>query len=414
MINFANVVAHKTMNLLAERKALLYPNGTAFYLWKRADRLVIIFDVDEIDVRRVDEEFAHMLSTRLNGRRVVRTNSRGVFFQVGIEIPPAPLDLVTMPLIVAEQPTPTSIPVGMTGRGALWLDLIEADSILLTGSRGMGKTGMMHGWIQSLLNGNQVEVRAWDGKDGSEFGRYADRPNFQLLADLEASLRELLIEANRRRMVLRSSGHPNARVYSENVELMKPIALVIDEAALVPDRSKMLLKEIVERCRDTGIHPVFGTNNPRQSELVVKSNLVTRISLAVPSLDASVMALGYKGANELPRLQGRGLIERNARLVEFQAFRVTYPAPTEEALRKVADSVEMVMAVTQPAQADIDTARILALHEQGKSDHAIVGELFGVTSGRPYTRYLAIVKNITSTSATSAPILVPQNGILAA
>ena len=100
--------------------------------------------------------------------------------------------------------------------------------------------------------------------------------------------------------------------------------------------------QIVERCRDTGVHPIFGTNNPQQSGLVVKSNLVTRISLAVPALAASVMALGVSGAEKLPKVQGRGLIERDARMVEFQAFLVDCPMPSDEALRIVADSVETV------------------------------------------------------------------------
>lgn len=400
---FSNVVAAKTFNLLNERKALIYGDGTAFYLWPLADRLVIVFDADEIHLPKVDDEFAHVLSSRLQGRRVKRTNSRGVFLQIGLDISPAPLDLVEIPLDMSKQPTPTSLPIGMTGRGPLWIDLLDADSILLTGSRGMGKTGMMHGWAQCLLNGDQVEVRAWDGKDGSEFGRYADRSKFRLLVNLEQSLRDLLLEAKRRRETLTRSGHPNAKVYSQYVEPMTPVVLMIDEAALVPERSRSLLVELVERCRDTGVYPIFGTNNPQQSSLIVKSNLVTRISLAVPSLAASVMSIGMSGAEKLPKVQGRGLMEWGARMVEFQSFHVTYPVPTAEAVTKL-----MMVQEEAEAPAIEEQARILELHGQGKSAHAIAGELFGLTSGRPYLRKLDEIKAITSTSATSAPAFVPE------
>jgi hypothetical protein len=343
---------------------------------------------------------------------VVRTNSRGVFLQVGREIPPAPMDMTEAPLDLTHQPSALHIPIGMTRRGELWLDLVEADSILLGGSRGMGKTAIIHGWIQALLDG-LVEVRAWDGKDGSEFGRYADRPQFKLLSNLEASLRELIAESARRRATLLKSGHPNAKVYNEQGgEQMTPIALIVDEAALVKESVRPLLKELVERARDTGVHPIFGTNNPQQAQLVVKANLVTRISLAVPTLSASVMVLGFSGAEKLPRQQrGRGLIERNARLTEFQAFRVTYPAPSPDALRTVADSVE----TASPKEASPDESeRIVALHQQGKSATAIVRELFGLSGGRVWERRIAEVKavlsNLVATTTTDGS-LHPENGL---
>lgn len=403
MTDFANVVAFKTMNLLAERKALLYEDGTAFYLWKRGDRLVIIFDTDEINLKRVDAEFAHLLSTRLNGRRVVRTNSRGVFLQVGREIPPAPMDLVAIPLDLGGQPTPTSIPIGMTGRGPFWLDLIRADSILLGGSRDMGKTTMIHGWIQSLLNGGSVQVRAWDGKDGSEFGRYADRPNFMTLGDLEHALRDLLLEANKRRALLKNSGFANAKEYSVNVDTMNPIALVIDEAALVPERSKILLKEIVERCRDTGIHPIFGTNNPQQSALVVKSNLVTRISLAVPHLSASVMVLGHSGAETLRRTPGRGLIEWGGSMVEFQAFRVERPMPSDDAKKALA-----AIEPTEPTPLDETTRLAESIRSQWDSSMSKrkTAELLGKTYAGAWAAKIDKIVAILGATTTPTPVFM--------
>src|SRR3990172_2026498 len=144
MNNFSQVVAYKTLNLLAERKALIYPEGTAFYIWPAQNRLVIVFDADEINLQRVDDTFAHGLSTRLNGRRVKRTNSRGVFLQVGYDIPPAPLEMIEKPLKLSEQPSPFHLPVGSTGEGDLWISLTDGDSFLIGGTRNFGKTGLLH------------------------------------------------------------------------------------------------------------------------------------------------------------------------------------------------------------------------------------------------------------------------------
>jgi len=418
---FLTRVAWRAMDLLNERKALLYPDGTAFWVWPRDDRAILIFDPVQIDLRRVNDVFAHELSTRLGGRRVVHTNSRGVFLQVGYDIPPALIDLAESPLDLGAQPTPLHIPIGMTGRGALWLDLVEADSILIGGSRGMGKTGMMHGWIQVLLHGGQVEVWAWDGKQGSEFGRYADRPQFQLLSKLETSLYLLIQTSNRRRVILTKSGYPNAQVYNANAnaqggEQMQPIALIVDEAALVRESIRPLLKELVERARDTGVHPIFGTNNPQQSQLVVKSNLVTRISLAVPTLSASVMVLGSSGAEKLPRQRGRGLIERNARMVEFQAFGVTYPIPSEQALQKMADCFQQAHTPLESAPMEREHERILALHEQGKSMSAIVREVYNVSGGDTFLRRMGEVKAILAdtTTTTTSPKPLPILGLTGA
>jgi len=68
--NFPAQVAWKTLNLLVERKGLIYPTGTAFYVWQRSNRVIVAFDPSAIQLERVNEDFAHALSTRLHGRRV--------------------------------------------------------------------------------------------------------------------------------------------------------------------------------------------------------------------------------------------------------------------------------------------------------------------------------------------------------
>ena len=202
--NFSVLVAVKTLALLDQRKARLYPDQKTFYVWPREDRVVVILDPSMIDIGKVNQDFAHRLSTMLRGRLVVRTNSRGLFLQVGLDIPLALAALDSKPLDLSQQPTPYSMPIGSTLSGNdLWVGLMEGDSFLMAGSRGMGKTGLIHGCIQALLHGGKVEVYGFDGKRGVEFSRYIGDHMFRMVHKLGETLAVLkTIAASRRRKLL--------------------------------------------------------------------------------------------------------------------------------------------------------------------------------------------------------------------
>lgn len=337
---FVKVAAYRAMDLLNERRALISPDGIAFWAWPREDRLILIFDPAQIDLRKLNDVFAHELSTRLSGRRVKRTNSRGLYLQVGYEIPLAPTELVTHPLDLTQQLSPWHMPIGNTQSGPLWLSLIEGDSFFVTGLRGMGKTGELHGMIQALLAGGETLVYAWDGKEHAEYLRYVGRPNFTLLPmdGLQAGLESIQKEATARMRTLAMSGHPNIQAYNAaGGAPILPIALIIDEVAEVEDQA-LLLKQVKVN-RAAGVHPIFATNDPSKSSVVAKSNLGTRISFKVASSSDSMMGLGRPGANRLPSVRGRGLIERDGRLVEFQSFVVDYPKPSAEGMQWLAEQM---------------------------------------------------------------------------
>jgi hypothetical protein len=333
--NFSLRVANKVLDLLDERKARLYDDRKTFYVWPRDDRLMIIFDAGAVDGGKVNDDFAHRLSTRLQGRRVVRTNSRGLFLQIGFDIPPAAVELTSAALDLSRQPSEYHMPIGSTSNGELWVSLLEGDSFLVAGSRGMGKTGFIHGCIQALLHGGKVEVYGFDGKRGVEFSRYIGHPMFRMVHSLGETLTALKAIAKNRRTKLLISGQPNIVLYNERnpMDAMLPIAIFVDEAALTNDEEKAALVQIVERERDTGFYPVLATNRPEAAALLVKTNLVTRICFPVPSWNASNMVLGMNGAESLPKMQGRGLIVFKARVSEFQCFLVKYPEPTEETVK---------------------------------------------------------------------------------
>ena len=410
--NLINQVAWRVLNLLIERKAMLHPAGTVFYVWQRADRIIVAFDPDTIDAKRVNEEFAHALSTRLHGRRVVFTNSRGVFMQVGLEIPTAPRPLETRPLDLSRQPSAWHLPIGMTNNGPLWIPLVSAISILIGGSTGMGKTGEEHAWIQALLHGGRTLVYAWDGKHSVEFIRYADKPNFHLMTNV-SQLEGLQALLQQREQQLLQSGSVNILMHNEKHpnDFILPIALFVDEAADLPDSAKALLQQMISIYRFVGLYPIVATNQPKQAEMFDKTNLHTRLAFRVPHHVNSTTILGNKGAEDLPDVCGRGLIHWRGRLIEFQSFQVTLPDVSEEALRLVADSPAAPKPAEDPLIAEI---RQLAesIRDQWKPEMSgsAVGRLLGKTySGSWYQKINRIIAYLSSSTSPATPGVGVEN-----
>lgn len=404
-------IASSTLTLLEQRRARLNPERTSFYVWARPDRAVVIFDTSVINMGKIDHGFAHDLSTSLQGRKVVRTNSRGLFLQVGYDIPPMLDDLTVKPLDLSTQPSPFHMPIGSSAKGDIWISLIDGDSFFVVGMRGKGKSAEVHGFIQALLHGGQTLIYAWDGKDNAEYLRYVGTDNFTLIPmnGLQNGLRAVQEETQRRMRTLAMSGHPNIISFNEQADeqnVMKPIALVIDEVAEVDDQA-LLLKQVKVN-RAAGVYPIFATNDPTKSAVVAKSNLATRISFYVPSSSDSITGFGRPGANKLPSTRGRGLVIVNGRVTEFQSFLIDYPKPTEAAQQWLVSQLaaESEAPVIEPTDTDeVDAARVLELHGAGKSPTAIAYELTGSKGGRVWNRVKERVQEIiaTATTATKSP-----------
>src|SRR5512142_2742385 len=177
------------------------------YVWLQPDRVVLI--VNPLRVKNLDAltkpRFEHHLATVLQGRRVVVTNHRGIFVQVGY-YPEPHQEPASRPLDLAAQPSPLHLPIGMTASGDLWLSLVDLDAVLIGGSRRMGKTNLLHGWIAALLQGKAARLILFDGKGGVEFARYANQSRCQVVPQaLGPMLGELYAEMNRRFDILKEA-----------------------------------------------------------------------------------------------------------------------------------------------------------------------------------------------------------------
>jgi hypothetical protein len=261
--------------------------------------------------------------------------------------------------------------------------------------------------IQALLHGNKTQVYAWDGKGGLEYQAYIGRPNFHFISNAENGLRDLARLLEKRQSQLRASGHPNIIKHNEaGEEYIQPIALIVDEIALLSDPMKLTLKHMIEYYGAAGLYPILATNNPTQAAVLCKGNLSTRICLPVPSFSDSLTVLSMKGAETLTE-RGRGLVIWDGRLIEFQSFHVTYPTPSDDQRRLLS---EMVSAESQPATPP-DEITVLAESirdrwSPGMSLNTVSGLLGKPYAGSSWTfKVKKVVEYLTTTTIQNPPIL---------
>jgi hypothetical protein len=288
-----------------------------------------------------DQRFRAQLSSTLGGLKVTYSNSTGFRLAVILE-DNSPIGEARL-LDLSEQPGPWHVPIGDLLDGKkLWLSIIEMDSVLVGGSRRMGKTRLLHGWIQALSNTGQTLLYLWDGKPNCiEFGRYADRAGVTVIGaqNLADGVRELSEIMMQRAALLAQAGVVDFQSYNAQVTELQPVVFIVDELAaisLLPGADDILrtIEDLISRGGAFGIYPVLATQRPTANAVrgVSKTNLQTRISLPVPSHTDSQIILERVGAEKLPKIKGRLAIVWEANLIEAQAYRIDLPESGEQVI----------------------------------------------------------------------------------
>ena len=324
------LIAQRTMKLLVDLNAVLPGESPVFWAWPREERLVLVLDPERVKIGKVlSPAFKHDLSTRLSGRKVVTTNTKGIYLQVAYSPKPAKNYKVEH-LDLTSQPAPLYVPVGYTENGPVWLNLLEMDSVLVGGSRRMGKTRFLHGWIQALLHGGKCEVYLWDGKGGMEFRRYASSDRVVYDDDLGKLIYRINIQREKRREILTAADVTSVPEFNEIAgpgDQMLYTVLIVDEVADVEEEIKPMLSELIGRAGAFGVYPVVATTYPEATKVqsFLKANISTRFCFPVPSHVESKVILNRSGAEKLPKTKGRLLFVWNARAIEAQSFYVDLP-----------------------------------------------------------------------------------------
>ena len=244
-----------------------------------------------------------------------------------------------------------------------------------------------------------------------EYQGYLGRPNFHFIANAEIGLRQLAAVLEERLQMLRASGYTNIMAHNDaGKDFIQPIALFVDEIALLNDRLKEEIKRMIEYYGAAGLYPVLATNNPTKDAVLVNSNLSTRICFGVPSFNDSMTVLKVKGAEALTE-RGRGIIIWDG-LTEFHTFHVTYPEITDEHRRALVEILAGAQTSAVDDQPEDKSELVKQLHAEGLAPTAIVYKIWG-KSGSAFAERIKQVKEILATAATataSTPPVFPKMG----
>ncbi len=212
---------------------------------------------------------------------------------------------------------------GMDG-SKVWMDLAQNPHLLIAGTTGSGKSGLMHNIIANLFNYNNVNLFLMDPKN-IEFSLYKDLPNTTVAHTYQECL--LMLENIYQLMNIR---YENIRAGKNN---MKYVILMIDEFAdlIMQDKDNVfytLLCQLVQKCRAAKINIVLATQRPSVDVIngTIKANFPARIACRVSSHIDSRVILDSKGAENLLG-KGDGLLKDHTRNLE--RLQIAYITPEE-------------------------------------------------------------------------------------
>ncbi|MBK9365190.1 MAG: DNA translocase FtsK [Deltaproteobacteria bacterium] len=216
-----------------------------------------------------------------------------------------------------------------------WFDLSGAAHVLVAGTTGSGKSTAVHSLLCSLLLGpraadvelvlidpKQVELAPyrllptlWAPPDEVEAPSAADALMVQagvghgrLLVEpqaIERALQRLIEEMERRYGLLQIAGVQNIiDLRSTEHAPLKWIVIVVEELAdlvLGNLQAQALLVRLAQKGRAAGIHLIVATQRPDAETFVgvLRSNLPTRLALAVQRASESRIILDEEGAERL-------------------------------------------------------------------------------------------------------------------
>lgn len=228
------------------------------------------------------------------------------------------------------------IPLGVTFKKEIVLDLKEHPHSYIVGTTGSGKSIMTKVILCTLINSygpSELEIYLADLKrvELNLFRNVKHTKSFvYTVEDTTELIADLLEETNRRYDLFMEHEVTNIFEYNKlpGVKKLKYQVLYIEEIVmLLEDRKKnamKLLKQLIAISRASGLYVFLTTQRPDNTIIdnVVKANINNRIVFKCEDSKNSVVALDTTGA-ELLKGHGHGIIKRGSRLEEFQGYFIT-------------------------------------------------------------------------------------------
>ena len=245
---------------------------------------------------------------------------------VGIEIPNKEITAVNLANVLENtEKRGLSVALGVDVEGnPHQADILKMNHLLIGGSTGSGKSACINSFLTSLLmqyTADQVRLVLIDPKQ-VEMTSYKGiphllRPVITNPEDAVAALQELVDIMQDRYSIFAAVKVRNIEGYNNKVEkynaqnpkdkmkYMYYIVCVIDELADLMIASKNSVEQSIQRitqlARAAGIHLIVATQRPSADVVtgVIKANIPSRISFAVPTNTDSRIILDQGGAEKL-------------------------------------------------------------------------------------------------------------------
>ena len=308
-----------------------------------------------------------------------------------------------------------ALPLGMGAQGMIMADPEHSPHFLFAGTTDSGKTfrGLRPLIATALADGWQAVILDDSGVD---FKPFLDHPNAHLVhceaEQVIGYLQAMYTLVQARKQELFQAGEHLWREYGAGPQILG----VIDEFSNLADRLETQAdredlwrwaRMVASEGRKAGVHLAIALQDPtyRSMDLRIRRNM-TPVVFKVQDRAASQVVLNQPGAEALPakqfiaQLSGAGLVRGvgfgpgDEELAGWLAQRPVAQLPAPDWLAHVAP----VRAEREEDQ----EARILELHEDGRSMREIESQVYGYTGGKAHERVRQVVQSATTTTATGA------------
>ena len=258
---------------------------------------------------------------------------------IGIEIPNRYPSLVDFKSVIKLQPkeqrkNPLSCAIGKDIEGnPAWLEINKTPHMLVAGATGSGKSVCINTIISSIIlhaKPDEVRLLLVDPKM-VEFTPFKNIPHLlaPIITDPKVAtyaLAQAVEDMESRYKLLAEAGVRKIEDYNAKVkksQRLPYIVIIIDELAdLMMVASKDVetsIARITQKARAAGIHLILATQRPSTDVVtgLIKSNIPTRISFAVPTSIDSRTILDSMGAE---KLLGKGDMLVKASGIGFERY----------------------------------------------------------------------------------------------
>lgn len=227
---------------------------------------------------------------------------------------PAPHEKMYLPL-----------PIGVTPRGQVTVDLVELPHVFVAGETNYGKSNLLHVFANTLLLHREVYLVVLDFKL-NEFG-YLD--DYALLVNDIPTARIVLqllnIELDKRLRAQRQMKVRKIQKYLEKGGKMPFIVLMVDELAEMNDKDcQNGLERLARLGRSIGINIIAATQRPSSTLYEkfgdIKALFPCRVCFIVADKINSNMILDSDRAAELPAIKGRAVYKWGLDMLETQTY----------------------------------------------------------------------------------------------